>query len=68
MIVKLIIREEEKDLSIWNKEGDRLFYSDLEEDFKFSTALTQGQSSTYWQACWRNKKVFLNKRVTGYNW
>lgn len=68
MIVKLVVRKEEKDLSIWNEANERLFYSDLEKDFNFAMTLVQGLEVTYWQACWRNKLVNLNKLVHGYNW
>lgn len=34
MIVKLIIHQRLDAISIWNKEGDRLYYSDKEADIK----------------------------------
>lgn len=34
MIVKLIIHKNLDAISIWNKEGDRLYYSDKEADIK----------------------------------
>lgn len=34
MIVKLIIHKQMDAISIWNKDGDRLYYSDKEADIK----------------------------------
>lgn len=39
MIVKLIIHKNLQEISIWNKEGDRLYYSDKEADVKLAKEL-----------------------------
>ena len=39
MIVKLIIHRNQDAISIWNKEGDRLYYSDKEADIKLAKEL-----------------------------
>lgn len=39
MIVKLLIHPDLKQISIWNKTGDRLFYSDKEADVKMAKEL-----------------------------
>lgn len=39
MIVKLIIHRNEQEISIWNKEGDRLYYSDKADDVKLAKDL-----------------------------
>lgn len=39
MIVKLVIHKKFDAISIWNKEGDRLFYSDKAADIKTAKEL-----------------------------
>lgn len=39
MIVKLIIHKQLDAISIWNKDGERLFYSDKENDIKTAKEL-----------------------------
>ena len=39
MIVKLIIHKNLQEISIWNKEGDRLYYSDKEKDVQLAKDL-----------------------------
>lgn len=82
-----------KEISIWNKDGDRLFYSDKEDDLKTAkNLLTVIKAKTdkelasdivnkepspptyeqrmfgYFNACWKNKIVQLQKRASGYDW
>ena len=45
MIVKLIIHKEMNAISIWNKEGDRLYYSDKLEDIKVACDLLTVQKA-----------------------
>lgn len=39
MIVKLVIHKNLAEISIWNKQGDRLYYSDKEVDVKVAKDL-----------------------------
>lgn len=62
MIVKLVVRE--KDISIWNKDGERLYFSDQQKDIDYAKNLGEGHFNAYW----RNKIVILTKRASGYTW
>lgn len=71
MIVKLIIHKELDAISIWNKEGDRLYYSDKEADIKTATdlllvqkKLTDKQIAA--QALGQTVQPKMEQRMSGY--
>ncbi len=78
MIVKLIIHKEMDAISIWNKEGERLYYSDQPKDIKVACDLLMVQKKYtnefeqrmfgYFNAYWLKKIVQIVKRAEGYSW
>ncbi len=68
MIVKLIIHDDNQAISIWNKEGDRLYYSDKPADIKTAENLLMSGKTGYFGAYWLKGIVQLMKRKTGYSW
>ena len=83
MIVKLIIHKNMEEISLWNKEGDLLYYSDQEKDVKLAKELllvvkkesalikdgkTEQRMHGYFNAMWMKGIVQLKKRATGYDW
>lgn len=71
MIVKLIIHQRMDAISLWNKEGDRLFYSDKEDDIKTAKdlllvqkKLTDKQIAA--QAMGEKVVPEMEQRMTGY--
>ena len=65
MIVKVVVRE--KDCSVWDKEGNRLYFSDVEKDVKFAAGLLDQYKTPYFAAMWLKGIVSIKKPVTGYN-
>ena len=69
MIVKLIIHKNDQEISIWNENGDRLYYSDQEADVKEALRLKAMPGYTgYFNAYWKKKIVQLDKFAKGYSW
>lgn len=68
MIVKILIRKEKADFSIWNEAGDRLYYSDKPKDLELAINLCHPVNHAYFNACWLNKVVQIKKRTYGYTW
>lgn len=66
MIVKVIVRE--KDCSVWNKEGDRLYFSEDMKDVDFARNLVAEHKTNHFNAMWRNKIVAIQKPARGYTW
>lgn len=66
MIVKVLTRED--CVTIWNKEGDRLYYSDQKNDIDFAVNLIKEHKTNHFMATWRNKIVSIREPVRGYTW
>lgn len=81
MIVKVIIRKNPREVSVWDKDDNRLYHSDIEKDVVDAEALLINHEyktvkgirpteikSAYFNAYWLKKVIQLTKIATGYNW
>lgn len=75
MIAKCIVNHKLKEVSLWDKQDNRLYYSPKEEDYNFAVSLNLQKdpkrdeiSFGYFMGYWKNKIFQLTKRVTGYTW
>lgn len=68
MIVKVHIREDQKDFSVWDKNDNRLYYSDREADYKLACEVVAKYKTNYFNAHWMNRVVILDKPAKGYSW
>ncbi len=66
MIVKIVIRE--NDFSVWDKEDNRLYYSDVRKEIDFAQGLVDRSKTNYFMATWKNKIITMVKPVGGYSW
>lgn len=71
MIVKVIADHKKKEVHVWDKQDNRLYYSDQEKDYEFACTLVgkgEDQTSGHFMAYWMNKIVQITKKVSGYTW
>ena len=66
MIVKVIVRE--KDCSVWDKEGNRLYFSQDQKDMDFAANLLKEHKTPYYNAKWNKGIVNIIKPNFGYTW
>lgn len=80
MIVKVVVRVDA--MSVWDKEDNRLYWSDMPVDIAYARKLNKEQplfdaqgnriavhgEVGYYMAHWMKGKVNITKRVRGYYW